>query len=135
MNAKRSKKLPPAALKLHPTQEAYMVASIAAETLRESIEKTIAETPELQHLPTETDEQWDAREELREEFREAAGHYRVRQELRNAEKALVEWAVEEAKKHSPTHAADLEEMKARAWRRPAKWEELVAICFRYHHAA
>lgn len=64
------------------------------------------------------------------EIRVERGYYLARQAVIAAEKAVVAWCIEHAKRYSPTHAALLVDVQARAERSAVYGPKLVELAMR-----
>ena len=64
------------------------------------------------------------------DIREGCGVYLARAAVKAAERAVVAWCIEHAKRYSPAHAALLTDMHARAETSVVYWPKLVELAMK-----
>lgn len=64
------------------------------------------------------------------DIREGCGVFLARAAVKAAERAVVAWCIEHAKRYSPAHAATLTDMHARAEKSVVYWPRLVELAMR-----
>ena len=64
------------------------------------------------------------------DIREGCGVYLARAAVKAAEKVVVAWCIEHAKRHSPAHAALLTDTQARAEKSVVYWPRLVELAMK-----
>lgn len=125
MNSKTSRR----AHKFHATQEAYFRARALFETVRETccaedVRRGLIYREEMSDFEKETFEMGLVA------VREEAGYYLARAAMQEAEKEMVAWSVEHAKRYSPAHAGMIEELHTKAAKSAVYWPRLVDIAAR-----
>lgn len=111
------------ATKFHATQIAYMATRAAYET---AIAAHVAECRSLGLYDRDDDAAFDAQEDISEKH----GTSRLWQAMREAERAMVAWSVDHAKKFAPKQAALVDDLAELVERHPMYWDQLVDIAAR-----
>ena len=115
--------------RFHETQTAYMLARVTAEQI-EADYNAACKAAGLVFERAQTDEEFESVNDAREALADQFGLYPAKDALRLAERAMVAWSCEQAKKVDPSKAAEIDETAKKSYLRPAFWARLVDMAAR-----
>ena len=119
----------PAKSRLSAEQIAVCEARALYETIKAATDAELAK-PENAVTDDMADDAVEALYVRHEEILDGAGYYVAKDALYAAERVVVAWCIEHAKGYSPTHAALLTDMHARAEKSVVYWPRLVELAMK-----